>query len=175
MLSKEDGHCEYFAYSYVLLARAAGHPARIVCGFAGGKWENKTQSWVNEITDAHAWAEVFDGTHWVRVEATPPEENQGEGEGQQNQENQPNENPGEGQNDPKNPDGQGDQQNQKPQQGDQQNEDRDEGELSPELLETLRQAQRLLDAMKTDEKPLSAIEDQRGKRGLFQRRPKKDW
>ena len=175
MLSKEDGHCEYFAYSYVLLARAAGHPARIVCGFAGGKWENKTQSWVNEITDAHAWAEVFDGTHWVRVEATPPEENQGEGEGQQNQENQPNENPGEGQNDPQNPNGQGDPQNQDPQQGDQQNEDRDEGELSPELLETLRQAERLLDAMKTDEKPLGAIESQRGKRGLFQRRPKKDW
>ena len=84
MLSKEEGHCEYFAYSYVLLARAAGHPARIVCGFAGGKWENKTQCWVNLQTDAHAWVEVFDGTHWVRVEATPPEDGQREGEGQQN-------------------------------------------------------------------------------------------
>jgi Ca-activated chloride channel family protein len=174
MLSKEEGHCEYFAYSYVLLARAAGHPARIVCGFAGGKWENKTQCWVNLQTDAHAWAEVFDGTHWVRVEATPPEDGQREGEGQQNQENQPNENPGEGQKNPNDPNGQGEPQ--QPQQDDQQpNEDRDEGELPPELLETLRQAERLLDAMKTDEKPLSAIEDQRGKRGLFQRRPKKNW
>jgi len=173
MLSKEKGHCEYFAYSYVLLARAAGHPARIVCGFAGGKWDNKTQSWVNEITDAHAWAEVFDGTHWVRVEATPPEDGNGEGENQQQQ--QPNQNQGQG--NPNDPNQQNDPQNPNQQQGDQPppDEDRDEGELPKELLETLRQAERLLDALKGDEKPLSAIEDKKGRRGLFKRRPKKNW
>ena len=54
-------------------------------------------------------------------------------------------------------------------------EDRDEGDLPPELLETLRQAERLLDALKTDEKPLSAIEAEKGQPGLRIRRPKKDW
>ena len=174
MLSKEPGHCEYFAYSYVLLARAAGHPARIVCGFAGGKWDDKTQCWTNAQTDAHAWAEVFDGTHWVRVDPTPPENQQGQGDGQQNQENQPNNNDGQGQNNPDNPNNQSDPQNSE--QGDQPtDEDRDEGELPPELLETLRQAERLLDALKTDEKPLGAIEAERGKRGRSRRRVKKNW
>ncbi len=174
MLSKQPGHCEYFAYSYVLLARAAGYPARIVCGFAGGKWDNKTQSWINEQTDAHAWAEVFEGTHWIRVEATPPENQEGQGEGQQNQENQPNNESGQSQNDPNNPDNGNNPKNSE--QGDQPtDEDRDEGELPEELLETLRQAERLLDALKTDEKPLSAIEAERGKRGRGRNRVKKNW
>jgi len=174
MLSKQPGHCEYFAYSYVLLARAAGYPARIVCGFAGGKWDNKTQSWINEQTDAHAWAEVFEGTHWIRVEATPPENQEGQGEGQQNQENQPNNESGESQNDPNNPENGNNPKNSE--QGDQPtDEDRDEGELPEELLETLRQAERLLDALKTDEKPLSAIEAERGKRGRGRNRVKKNW
>lgn len=175
MLTQEAGHCEYFAYSYTLLARAAGHPARIVCGFAGGEWDDKTESWTNEKTDAHAWAEVFDGTQWIRVEATPPEDNEGEGEepeqnpnnGQQGESRDPNN----GEGDPNNPNSQpGDQQGDQPT-----DEDRDEGDLPPELLETLRQAERLLDALKTDEKPLSAIEAEKGQRGLRIRRPKKDW
>jgi Ca-activated chloride channel family protein len=174
MLSKQPGHCEYFAYSYVLLARAAGHPARIVCGFAGGKWDNKTQCWINEQTDAHAWAEVFDGTHWVRVDPTPPENQQGQGEGQQKEENQQNNNNGQGQGDPNNPNNENNQQN--PEQGDEPTEeDRDEGELPQELLETLRQAERMLDALKSDEKPLGAIEAERGKRGRNRRRAKKNW
>ena len=174
MLSKQPGHCEYFAYSYVLLARAAGHPARIVCGFAGGKWDNKTQSWSNEQTDAHAWAEVFDGTHWIRVDPTPPENQQGQGEGQQNQENQPSNNNGQGQNDPNNPNNGNNPQNSK-QGNEPSDEDRDEGELPEELLETLRQAERLLDALKTDEKPLGAIEAERGKRSRSRRQVRKNW
>jgi hypothetical protein len=176
MTSKEPGHCEYFAYSFVLLARAAEYPARIVCGFAGGEWDDKTQSWVNEKTDAHAWAEIFDGTEWIRVDPTPPEQGQGEGEG-----NQQNQDPQQGNNNEGDPNqqqsGQGQQPNDPQQnQGNKPNgEDRDEGELPPELLETLRQAERLLDALKNDEKPLSAIEAERGKLGRGGRPPKKNW
>ena len=176
MMSKEPGHCEYFAYSFVLLARAAEHPARIVCGFAGGEWDDKTQSWVNVKTDAHAWAEIFDGTEWIRVDPTPPEQGQGEGEG-----NQQNQDPQQGNNNEGDPNqqqpGQGQQPNQPQQnQGDQPvDEDRDEGELPPELLETLRQAQRLLDALKNDEKPLSALEAERSRLGRGRRPPKKNW
>ena len=169
MTSEEPGHCEYFAYSYVLLARSAGFPARVVCGFAGGEWDEKTQSWTNVQTDAHAWAEVFNGKEWIRIDPTPPEDGQGEGEDPQQSQNN-----GQG----KNPDqnnGQGNPQNQDGKEtGDQQaDEDRDEGELSEELLETLRQAQQLLDALKTDEKPLGAIEAKGPRFG--QRKNKKDW
>ncbi len=177
MLTNEAGHCEYFAYSYTLLARAAGHPARIVCGFAGGEWDDKTQSWTNVKTDAHAWAEVFDGTQWIRVEPTPPEENENQGEGENEPEDPNNGQQGDSEN-PKNGEGDPDNPNNQPgnQQGDQPtDEDRDEGELPPELLETLRQAERLLDALKSDEKPLSAIEANQGRPGPRVRRPKKDW
>jgi hypothetical protein len=174
MISEEPGHCEYFAYSYVLLARSAGFPARVVCGFAGGEWDDKTQSWTNLQTDAHAWAEVFNDKEWVRVDPTPPEDGQGEGEDpQQNQNNGQGQNPDQnnGQGNPENPQNQ----NGKEPGNHQANEDRDEGEISEELLETLRQAQQLLDALKTDEKPLGAIEG-KGRR-FRQRKPrnKKDW
>ena len=176
MLGKSAGHCEYFAYSYVLLARTAGYPARMVCGFAGGEWDDRTASWTNQQTDAHAWAEVFDGEHWLRVEPTPPENPESQnGEGEQNQDPQePNE--GNGDQNP-DPNGQNGQNQDDPQngEGNEHNEDRDEGELPPELLETLRQAQQLLDAMKGDEKPLSAVDSEKAKRGIFKRRPKKDW
>ena len=174
MISEEPGHCEYFAYSYVLLARAAGFPARVVCGFAGGEWDDKTQSWTNVQTDAHAWSEVFNGKEWLRIDPTPPEDGQGEGEDpQQNQNNgesqNPNQNNGEGNSEnPQNQDGK--------EPGDQQaNEDRDEGEVPEELLETMRQAQQLLDALKTDEKPLGAIEDKGRRFGQRKRKNKKDW
>ncbi|HYP17199.1 MAG TPA: DUF3488 and transglutaminase-like domain-containing protein, partial [Opitutus sp.] len=36
--SDEAGHCELFAGSFVLLARAAGYPTRVVTGFRGGSW-----------------------------------------------------------------------------------------------------------------------------------------
>jgi len=170
MNSEEPGHCEYFAYSYVLLARSAGFPARMVCGFAGGEWDEKTQSWTNVQTDAHAWAEVFNSKEWIRVDPTPPENGQGE-DPQQNQNNGQGKNPDQN-NSQGNPENPQNQDGKEP--GDQQaDEDRDEGELSEELLETLRQAQQLLDALKTDEKPLGAIES-KGPR-FRQRKNKKDW
>ena len=176
MLGKSAGHCEYFAYSYVLLARTAGYPARMVCGFAGGEWDERTASWTNQQTDAHAWAEVFNGSEWIRVEPTPPENPEGQnGEGNQNQDPQ-DPNQGDGNQNP-DPNGQNGPNQENPQdgEGNEPNEDRDEGELPPELLETLRQAQQLLDAMKGDEKPLSAVESEKARRGIFKRRPKKDW
>lgn len=69
-----DGHCEYFASAFTLLARAAGHPARIVAGFKGGSW-NRQDSENPYIairnSDAHAWAEIYDGNErWHLVEPT---------------------------------------------------------------------------------------------------------
>ena len=70
LVSQEPGHCELFAGSFVLLARAAGHPARLVTGFRGGSWNGYSNNFTIRNADAHAWAEIFDaatGT-WLRAD-----------------------------------------------------------------------------------------------------------
>jgi hypothetical protein len=69
--SSSAGHCEYFAGAFTLLARAAGHRARVVTGFAGGTWNDFEGYFMVRNSDAHAWVEVHDGTDWVRVDPTP--------------------------------------------------------------------------------------------------------
>lgn len=68
--SREAGHCELFSGSLVLLARAAGFPARLVTGFRGGSWNGYSHSLTVRNSDAHAWAEVFDEAAggWRRVD-----------------------------------------------------------------------------------------------------------
>ncbi len=75
MGSELPGHCEYFASSFVLLARAAGFPARLVVGFKGGQWNQLSGNFVVRNTNAHAWAEIFDARdpakpRWLRVDPT---------------------------------------------------------------------------------------------------------
>ena len=119
--------------------------------------------------EAHAWAEIFDGTQWIRVDPTPPEEGQdqgegGEGEPQENPEGggegEPNENPGEGE--PQEQPGEGG----KP-------EEQKESEVPFEIQETLRQIKEMLEAMKGDEKPLGAGE--LGRMPRPPRRIRKNW
>lgn len=62
MNSREAGHCELFAGSFVLLARAAGYPARVVTGFKGGTWNAYSNNFTIRNSDAHAWGEIFDPT-----------------------------------------------------------------------------------------------------------------
>jgi hypothetical protein len=70
--STEPGHCELFAGSLVLLARAAGYPARLVVGFKGGSWNAYAGSLTVRNSDAHAWCELWDGSgKWIRVDPTP--------------------------------------------------------------------------------------------------------
>ncbi|ATC62606.1 hypothetical protein CMV30_00700 [Nibricoccus aquaticus] len=69
LVSKEPGHCELFAGAFTLLARAAGHPARVVAGFVGGAWNEDYL--IVRNSNAHAWCEIFDGAEsWVRVDPT---------------------------------------------------------------------------------------------------------
>ncbi len=60
MSSHEGGHCELFAGSFVLLARTAGFPARVVTGFKGGTWNGYSGNFTVRNSNAHAWAEIFD-------------------------------------------------------------------------------------------------------------------
>lgn len=73
MHSREPGHCELFAGSLILLARAGGFPARMAVGFAGGEWNSVGEYWAFRQSDAHAWVEIFDATEavWRRVDPTP--------------------------------------------------------------------------------------------------------
>jgi protein-glutamine gamma-glutamyltransferase len=68
-----QGHCELFASAFVLLARDAGFPARLVVGFAGGSWNSVEDYFVIRNRDAHSWVEIFDrdSNEWLRVDPTP--------------------------------------------------------------------------------------------------------
>ena len=68
-----QGHCELFAGAFVLLAREAGYPARMVVGFVGGGWNAVEDFFVVRNSDAHAWVEIYDAQsqEWLRVDPTP--------------------------------------------------------------------------------------------------------
>jgi len=72
MTSREGGNCELFAGSFVLLARAAGYPTRVVTGFKGGTWNAYSNNFTIRNSDAHAWCEVFDRATvtWRRADPT---------------------------------------------------------------------------------------------------------
>jgi len=73
MRSDASGHCEYFAGAMILLARAAGYPARMAVGFHGGSWNSVESYFVVRNSDAHAWVELYDAKlkQWVRMDPTP--------------------------------------------------------------------------------------------------------
>ena len=71
LFDQKKGYCQHFSSSFVVLMRAAGVPARVVTGFAGGIRNPFGDYWVVRNLDAHAWAEVwFAGRGWVRVDPT---------------------------------------------------------------------------------------------------------
>ena len=70
--SGEPGHCELFAGGFVLLARRAGFPARVLTGFKGGTWNEFERYYMIRNSDAHAWCEIYDEHgRWLRVDPTP--------------------------------------------------------------------------------------------------------
>jgi transglutaminase-like putative cysteine protease len=70
--SDRPGHCELYAGAFVLIARYAGYPARLVTGFAGGDWNGFENYFMVRNRHAHAWCEVFDpAIGWFRVDPTP--------------------------------------------------------------------------------------------------------
>ena len=73
----KEGYCEYFAGTFVLLARLANIPSRIVSGYLGGDLNDIGDFYIFRQKDTHAWAEVwFENQGWVRIDPTrfiPPE------------------------------------------------------------------------------------------------------
>ena len=69
-LTTKRGYCVQFASTMVMMARAAGIPARMVVGFLPGTLEDGR--YVVRAQDAHAWPELyFEELGWVRFEPTP--------------------------------------------------------------------------------------------------------
>ena len=65
------GYCDYFATTMVVLARAAGLPARLVVGYAAGTYNPMNAEYVVTQADAHSWPEIyFDQYGWVEFEPT---------------------------------------------------------------------------------------------------------
>lgn len=65
------GYCDYYATAMVVLARAAGLPARLVIGYASGTYDQANARTIVTQADAHSWAEIyFPGYGWIEFEPT---------------------------------------------------------------------------------------------------------
>ena len=65
------GYCDYSASAMTVLARAAGIPARLAVGYAGGIYDEANGRFVVREKDAHSWSELyFSGLGWVAFEPT---------------------------------------------------------------------------------------------------------
>lgn len=71
LFDQKAGYCEHFSAAFVVMMRAAGIPARVVTGYAGGVRNRFGNYWLVRRLDAHAWAEVWlPQRGWVRVDPT---------------------------------------------------------------------------------------------------------
>jgi len=73
LVRTRSGHCEYFATATVLIARAAGIPARYATGFSVQEWSALQGSYLVRERHAHAWARVYFDGAWHDVDTTPPQ------------------------------------------------------------------------------------------------------
>jgi len=73
LLNSRAGHCEYFATAAVLLARAAGIPARYATGFSVQEFSAIEGRYIVRERHAHAWARLFLNGAWRDVDTTPPQ------------------------------------------------------------------------------------------------------
>jgi transglutaminase-like putative cysteine protease len=71
LFTAQKGYCSTYASAMVVLARAAGIPARIVYGYAGGIYNPAKAQYEVHQADAHTWPEIyFPGIGWVEFEPT---------------------------------------------------------------------------------------------------------
>jgi transglutaminase-like putative cysteine protease len=67
----QQGYCDYYASAMVVMARAAGVPARLAVGYAQGAYDPAAGAWRVTALDAHSWPEIYvEGAGWVEFEPT---------------------------------------------------------------------------------------------------------
>jgi protein-glutamine gamma-glutamyltransferase len=71
LFETKQGFCEHFSQTFVVMARMAGIPARVVTGYQGGEKNPVDGFYSIYQSDAHAWSEVWlNGRGWTRVDPT---------------------------------------------------------------------------------------------------------
>ena len=67
----QKGYCDYYASAMVVLARAAGLPARLVVGYAAGAYDAESTRYIVTADQSHAWVQVyFPDYGWIEFEPT---------------------------------------------------------------------------------------------------------
>jgi protein-glutamine gamma-glutamyltransferase len=84
LFEESRGYCEHFATAHAVLCRLAGIPSRVVTGYSTGDYNPFTGLYEVNLTDAHAWVEIYqEGIGWITCEPTPgfslPDPAQGSG------------------------------------------------------------------------------------------------
>lgn len=69
--NRRSGHCEYFASAMATMLRCVGIPSRVVNGFKGAVFDQKTGTFSIYQYHAHAWVEAYLDGHWVTYDPTP--------------------------------------------------------------------------------------------------------
>ncbi|MBK6768698.1 MAG: DUF4129 domain-containing protein [Ardenticatenales bacterium] len=71
----QQGYCDYYSTSFVVLARSLGIPARLAAGYAGGEQLGTGTARRLHDFDAHTWPEVFFADYgWIEFEPTANEQ-----------------------------------------------------------------------------------------------------
>ena len=80
LISRKQGHCEYFASALALQLRVAGIPSRLVNGFKGGEWNALVRAYSIREKHAHSWVEAqikdqkTGQQQWITLDPTPGSE-----------------------------------------------------------------------------------------------------
>ena len=70
LFTSQEGYCEYYSSSFIVMARSLGIPARMSVGFFPSD-EGSDDGFVYRERNAHAWPEVyFAGYGWIGFEPT---------------------------------------------------------------------------------------------------------
>lgn len=69
----KEGHCEYFASAFALLARTIRVPARVVAGYRVTE-RSPFDYFIVRKRNAHSWVEVYIDDHWETWDPTPASE-----------------------------------------------------------------------------------------------------
>ncbi|MFO0613246.1 MAG: transglutaminaseTgpA domain-containing protein [Polyangiaceae bacterium] len=71
LTTHREGHCEYFAGAFALLARRMGIPTRVVAGYRVSERSPLDDYFIVRQRDAHSWVEAWVDGAWITVDATP--------------------------------------------------------------------------------------------------------
>ena len=72
LFKTKEGNCVDYASTFVIMARAAGIPARLVGGYLPGKYNSRTGFQEVKVKDGHAWAEIYmPNWSWIAFDPVP--------------------------------------------------------------------------------------------------------